>query len=163
GQDRRPRSRQVFHADRLREARHYPAPVAGRMGPTLPGQQQSDAARQRVRQPQLGSRQRLLPGDIQPAADPRPGCGFAACQVSGGWDMHNNLEEAMSTRGGEFDQAFTALIQDLESRGLLKSTLVVVTTEFGRKPDFQGTGRGHYPKVFTTVMAGAGIKRGYAH
>jgi hypothetical protein len=83
--------------------------------------------------------------------------------VSGGWDMHNNLEESLTTRGGEFDQAFSALISDLDARGLLKSTLVAVTTEFGRKPDFQGTGRGHYPKVFTTVLAGAGIKRGYVH
>jgi hypothetical protein len=83
--------------------------------------------------------------------------------VSGGWDMHNGLEEAMETRGGDFDQAFTALILDLESRGLLKNTLVAVTTEFGRKPEFQGTGRGHYPKVFTTVLAGAGIKRGHVH
>ncbi len=83
--------------------------------------------------------------------------------VSGGWDMHNNLEEAMGSRGGEFDVAFAALISDLESRGLLKNTLVAVMTEFGRKPDFQGSGRGHYPKVFTTVLAGAGIKRGYVH
>jgi len=83
--------------------------------------------------------------------------------VSGGWDMHNNLEESMESRGGDFDKAFTALITDLESRGLLKNTLVAVTTEFGRKPDWQGTGRGHYPKVFSTVLAGAGIKRGYVH
>jgi hypothetical protein len=83
--------------------------------------------------------------------------------VSGGWDMHNNLDESMASRGAEFDQAFSALISDLDSRGLLKSTLVVVTTEFGRKPDFQGTGRGHYPKVFSTLLAGAGIKRGYVH
>ena len=83
--------------------------------------------------------------------------------VSGGWDMHTGLEERMTEVGGEFDQAFSALIGDLDSRGLLKSTLVVVATEFGRKPDFSGNGRGHYPKVFSTVLAGAGIKRGYVH
>lgn len=83
--------------------------------------------------------------------------------TSGGWDMHNNLDDSMEERGGEFDQAFAALIGDLESRGLLKSTLVVVATEFGRKPEFSGSGRGHYPKVFSTVLAGAGVKRGYVH
>jgi len=90
--------------------------------------------------------------------------GIRAIEVqSGGWDMHSNLGEAMETHGGEFDQSFTALINDLESRGLLKTTLVAVITEFGRKPEWQGTGRGHYPKAFTTLLAGAGIKRGYVH
>lgn len=83
--------------------------------------------------------------------------------TSGGWDMHANLEDSMADRGGDFDQAFAALVADLDSRGLLKSTLVVVATEFGRKPDFSGGGRGHYPKVFSTVLAGAGVKRGYVH
>jgi hypothetical protein len=83
--------------------------------------------------------------------------------VSGGWDMHTGLQERMTEVGGEFDQAFAALIGDLDARGLLKDTLVVVATEFGRKPDFSGNGRGHYPKVFSTVLAGAGIKRGYVH
>jgi len=83
--------------------------------------------------------------------------------VGGGWDMHTGLAERMTEVGGEFDQAFAALIGDLDSRGLLKSTLVVVATEFGRKPDFSGNGRGHYPKAFSTVLAGAGIKRGYVH
>ena len=83
--------------------------------------------------------------------------------VSGGWDMHTGLEERMTEVGGEFDQAFAALIGDLDARGLLKSTLVVVATEFGRKPDFSGNGRGHYPKAFSTVLAGAGVKRGYVH
>jgi hypothetical protein len=83
--------------------------------------------------------------------------------VSGGWDMHTGLEERMTEVGGDFDRAFAALIGDLDSRGLLKSTLVVVATEFGRKPDFSGNGRGHYPKAFSTVLAGAGVKRGYVH
>ncbi|HEY2860882.1 MAG TPA: DUF1501 domain-containing protein [Terracidiphilus sp.] len=83
--------------------------------------------------------------------------------TSGGWDMHNNLEQSMEERGGEFDQGFAALLGDLESRGLLKNTLVVVATEFGRKPDFQGSGRGHFPKVFSTVLAGAGVKRGFVY
>ena len=82
---------------------------------------------------------------------------------SGGWDMHNNLQDAMESTGAQFDQAYAALISDLASRGLLESTLVIVASEFGRKPDMSGSGRGHYPKVFSTVLAGAGIKRGYVH
>ncbi len=83
--------------------------------------------------------------------------------TSGGWDMHSNLADSMEERGGEFDKGFAALLGDLDSRGLLKNTLVVVATEFGRKPDFTGNGRGHYPKAFSTVLAGAGVKRGYVH
>jgi uncharacterized protein (DUF1501 family) len=63
-----------------------------------------------------------------------------------------------------FDQAFAALIRDLSTRGMLDSTLVLVTTEFGRTPKInQNGGRDHYPKVFSIVMAGGGIKQGYVH
>ncbi len=82
---------------------------------------------------------------------------------SGGWDMHKGLEDSMEDKGGEFDRAFAALVSDLESRGLLDSTLVCVTTEFGRKPGFDGSGRGHHPLVFSTALAGGGVKRGYVH
>jgi hypothetical protein len=46
---------------------------------------------------------------------------------------------------------------------MLDSTLVVVATEFGRKPTFDGDGRGHHPVAFSTVLAGGGVKRGYVH
>jgi len=82
---------------------------------------------------------------------------------SGGWDMHKDIEGGMEDRGGEFDTAFAALISDLDARGLLDSTMVVVATEFGRKPDFDGSGRGHHPLVFSCVLAGGGAKRGYVH
>ena len=82
---------------------------------------------------------------------------------SGGWDMHKQLADGMEERGGEFDRTFAALIADLESRGMLDSTLVAVTTEFGRKPAFDGSGRGHHPLSFSTVLAGGGVKRGYVH
>ncbi len=81
----------------------------------------------------------------------------------GGWDMHATLEDRMEDVGGDFDRVFAALIQDLEAKGLLDTTLVAVTTEFGRKPDFTGGGRGHHPLVFSTVLAGGGVKRGYVH
>ncbi len=82
---------------------------------------------------------------------------------SGGWDMHKDIDGGMEDRGAEFDTAFAALISDLESRGLLESTMVVVATEFGRKPEFDGSGRGHHPLVFSCVLAGGGAKRGYVH
>jgi len=82
---------------------------------------------------------------------------------SGGWDMHKQLADGMEDRGGEFDRTFAALVSDLDSRGLLDSTLVAVTTEFGRKPSFDGGGRGHHPLVFSTALAGGGVKRGYVH
>ena len=82
---------------------------------------------------------------------------------SGGWDMHKELEDGMEDRGGEFDRGFAALVADLDARGLLDSTLVAVTTEFGRKPNFEGNGRGHHPLAFSTVLAGGGAKRGFVY
>jgi uncharacterized protein (DUF1501 family) len=82
---------------------------------------------------------------------------------SGGWDMHSDLEDRMNDIGAEFDAAFAALVADLDAHGLLDTTLVAVTTEFGRKPSFEGDGRGHHPLCFSTVLAGGGIKRGYVH
>ena len=81
----------------------------------------------------------------------------------GGWDMHAALDDRLTDVGGDFDRVFATLIKDLESKGLLDSTLVVVATEFGRKPSFEGGGRGHHPLVFSSVLAGGGVKRGYVH
>jgi len=62
------------------------------------------------------------------------------------------------------DQAVSALIEDLESRGLLDSTLVVVMGEFGRTPKINSTGgRDHWPRVFSVMLAGGGVKKGYVH
>jgi hypothetical protein len=82
----------------------------------------------------------------------------------GGWDHHDNIRNGVSSQMPAFDQAFAALIRDLAQRGMLDSTLVLVTTEFGRTPKVNGTGgRDHYPKVFSIVMAGGGIKQGVIH
>jgi hypothetical protein len=82
----------------------------------------------------------------------------------GGWDHHDNIRAGISNQMPAFDQAFAALIRDLDARGMLDSTLVLVTTEFGRTPKINQTGgRDHYPKVFSIVMAGGGIKRGCVH
>lgn len=80
-----------------------------------------------------------------------------------GWDMHKNLQGDMEDVAPPFDRAYAALITDLKQRGLLGTTLVVLATEFGRKPSYAGDGRGHYPVCFSCVLAGAGIKRGYVH
>lgn len=79
----------------------------------------------------------------------------------GGWDMHDNIVAGFRNQMPAFDQAFARLIRDLDERGLLKETVVMVSSEFGRTPKINGTaGRDHWPKVFSVVLAGGGIKGG---
>jgi uncharacterized protein (DUF1501 family) len=82
----------------------------------------------------------------------------------GGWDMHDNIVRGFNNTAPSFDQAFAALINDLEQRGRLKETLVMVSSEFGRSPKMNGTaGRDHWPKVFSVVLAGGGVKQGLVY
>jgi uncharacterized protein (DUF1501 family) len=82
----------------------------------------------------------------------------------GGWDMHRDLWEELPEKAGELDAAMAALLEDLEARGLLASTLVVLATEFGRSPTVnENGGRDHHPAVFSGVLAGAGVKPGVVH
>ncbi|MCA9120009.1 MAG: DUF1501 domain-containing protein [Planctomycetaceae bacterium] len=82
----------------------------------------------------------------------------------GGWDMHNNIEAGIKSQVPAFDQAFATLIRDLDGRGLLDSTLVCIASEFGRTPKINGNaGRDHWPKVFSVVMAGGGLKKGIVY
>ena len=82
----------------------------------------------------------------------------------GGWDHHDNIKDQMANNAPAIDQALARLITDLDERGLLDSTLVMVSSEFGRTPKINATGgRDHWPKVFSVVLAGGGIKRGYIH
>ncbi|QDU40307.1 hypothetical protein Mal4_46630 [Maioricimonas rarisocia] len=82
----------------------------------------------------------------------------------GGWDMHGNIVNGFRSQMPSFDQAFAQLITDLDQRGLLDETLVMVSSEFGRTPKInQTSGRDHWPKVFSVALAGGGIKRGYVH
>ncbi len=81
------------------------------------------------------------------------------------WDTHedepNRLKKVLVP---PTDQAFSALISDLEARGLLDETLVVCMSEFGRSPRLEGNaGRGHWGSVFSIAMAGGGIKGGIVH
>lgn len=79
----------------------------------------------------------------------------------GGWDMHNNIETGIRRQVPPFDQAFAALIRDLDERGMLDSTMVCIASEFGRTPKInKNAGRDHWPKVFSVVLAGGGIKQG---
>lgn len=82
----------------------------------------------------------------------------------GGWDHHDNIKNAFSNQMPKFDQAYAALIRDLDKRCMLDSTLVMVTTEFGRTPKINGTaGRDHWPRVFNVALAGGGIKKGLVY
>ena len=79
----------------------------------------------------------------------------------GSWDLHQNIGSGMNRQLPLFDQAYAGLITDLEQRGLLDSTLVMVSSEFGRTPKInKDGGRDHWPRVFSVAFAGGGFKRG---
>lgn len=82
----------------------------------------------------------------------------------GGWDMHSQISAGMRRDMPPLDQALAALIEDLESRGLLSKTLVMVSSEFGRTPKINNeAGRDHWPKVFSVMLAGGGVKGGLVY
>ena len=82
----------------------------------------------------------------------------------GGWDMHSNIEGSIKGQVPALDQGFAALIEDLDQRGLLDTTLVCIASEFGRTPKINANaGRDHWPKVFSVVMAGGGTKPGIVY
>ena len=79
----------------------------------------------------------------------------------GGWDTHQNNFSRVPERCSILDQALSALLDDLSKRGLLEETLVVLATEFGRTPNINvNDGRDHYPKAFSCMLAGGGIRGG---
>lgn len=79
----------------------------------------------------------------------------------GGWDMHTGITQGMRGQMPPLDQALSALIKDLDTQGLLSTTIVMVSSEFGRTPKINATaGRDHWPKVFSVMMAGGGFKGG---
>jgi hypothetical protein len=89
------------------------------------------------------------------------------------WDHHVGLTERMKNQSGPMlDTGLSALLEDLDQRGLLAETLVVAVGEFGRSPQKgvstsgngnSADGRDHWPYCYTAVIAGAGVKRGYVH
>lgn len=81
-----------------------------------------------------------------------------------GWDHHNNLHNGLIDRAGAVDKPTSALLTDLEQRGLLKDTLVLFGSEFGRLPASQGPdGRDHNITGYSMFMTGAGVKPGVTH
>ena len=81
------------------------------------------------------------------------------------WDSHaKNFEYLKQHLLPPADQAFAALVDDLDERGLLETTLVVALGEFGRTPKInKDAGRDHWPDCYTALLAGGGIKAGYVH
>ena len=95
-----------------------------------------------------------------------------ACKSEGAWDTHgNNFECLKKHLLPEFDQAFSGLLIDLHQRGLLDETLVLVTSEMGRKPKIgdprsggaNGAGRDHWTHCQSVLMAGGGIRGGMTY
>jgi hypothetical protein len=84
--------------------------------------------------------------------------------VYGGWDHHAAIGANIKNQLPAFDQAYAALIKDLEQRGMLRDTIVMVSSEFGRTPKInKDAGRDHWPRVFSVAFAGGGFKEGYIH
>ena len=82
----------------------------------------------------------------------------------GGWDTHTDNFDKVKKLSAQVDPAMSALISDLKTRGLLDSTLVIWMGEFGRTPKINKRGakpgRDHYPKAWSSVLVGGGIKGG---
>lgn len=82
----------------------------------------------------------------------------------GGWDMHAGIENAMRRQAPGLDTALSGLIRDLDQRGMLETTIVLVTSEFGRTPKINASaGRDHFPRVFSLAVAGGGFKKGQVY
>ena len=88
------------------------------------------------------------------------GCGFVTLQ-HGGWDMHSTIKQEMDKRGPEIDRAVSALVEDLDQRGMLDNVLLVISGEFGRTPKINGSGgRDHWAPLSTLALAGGGLRMG---
>lgn len=84
----------------------------------------------------------------------------------GDWDTHYDNFTGVQARCQLLDSAYSSLITDLKERGLLESTLVVLSSEFGRTPEIQKqhrNGRSHHPGAFTSLLAGGGVKGGITY
>lgn len=81
-----------------------------------------------------------------------------------GWDTHSGNFTATPDLCEKLDRGLAALVSDLNARGMLKDTLVVIATEFGRSPTInQSLGRDHYPKAFSAAIFGGGVKGGFVY
>ncbi len=93
------------------------------------------------------------------------GVRFVQIYAGGGWDTHSNIAGQLPGLCHSIDQGMSALLAELDDRGLLKETLVVWSGEFGRLPTIEARnntpGRDHNPYGFSMWLAGAGLKRGF--
>jgi hypothetical protein len=81
--------------------------------------------------------------------------------IDGGWDHHIKIRDAMRGQLPAVDQGLATLVRDLDRRGLLQRTLIVMVTEFGRTVKINNDGgRDHWPKAFSVALAGGGMKGG---
>ncbi|HJT34467.1 MAG TPA: DUF1501 domain-containing protein [Pirellulales bacterium] len=81
----------------------------------------------------------------------------------GGWDNHANIFNTFETKLPQLDQPMSALIEDLDQRGMLEDTAVIWMGEFSRTPRINGTtGRDHWARAWSVVVGGAGMKGGQA-
>lgn len=78
-----------------------------------------------------------------------------------GWDTHGDNFNGQRSLVGKFDQAFAAIVEDLDERGMLDHVLVIAMSEFGRTPRINGhIGRDHWPEAWSLAMTGVGVRRG---
>jgi uncharacterized protein (DUF1501 family) len=93
----------------------------------------------------------------------------AKCKSAGGWDTHgNNFNCLKDSLLPQFDHCFSALVEDLAERGMLDDTLLMVSSEMGRKPKigdprsggFGGAGRDHWTACMSILLAGGGVQGG---
>lgn len=83
----------------------------------------------------------------------------------GGWDMHNDVFGNLESKSKVLDDGLSSLLGDLNSKGLLSETMVVLASEFGRSPEIKSgrVGRDHHPSSFSALFAGGGAKGGYVY
>lgn len=92
------------------------------------------------------------------------GVRFISVNNGANWDDHINIQGSFVQKGPELDTAISGLITDLDQRGLLDSTLVMLTTEFGRTPKInKDSGRDHWARSYSMILAGGGVTRGQVY
>ena len=157
--------------------------------PGTPGQSHTESYRQATRMVQSGASQAFaLDGEPDALRDAygrnlfgqgcllarrlvERGVPFVEVSLNGvngapgaGWDTHASNFESVKNLCGVLDPAFATLVNDLSTRGLLDSTLIVWMGEFGRTPKINdNAGRDHWPKSWSTVLAGGGIRGGQVY
>jgi hypothetical protein len=134
----------------------YDLVVDGRVRQALDLSHESDAVRDRYGRSRIGQSlliaRRLVEAGVQ----------FVAYNAfNQEWDTHGQLQKRYQQIVPPVDQGYSALVEDLDQRGLLERTLVVNTGEFGRTPRInKDGGRDHWPNAYSTVLAGGGIRGG---